>query len=201
MATSAEIKTLFKTYFDAFSFNFSNNQLNSIFEKAQNIYWGKLSDKWGISLENEIDLQPIIEQYNVVTIANPLPLTSLPNYNRIGVLKPTFVVNGKSYTFPAKPLNANNRYSPLAQGTVRYPRYYLVSDSIVIQPDLVPTAIYVEYLRDFYQIDFNDPLTDIPITQRNVQGILEEALRVTGNMQREFDYANQIANENIINNQ
>lgn len=201
MATSAEIKTLFKTYFDAFSFNFSNNQLNSIFEKAQNIYWGKLSDKWGISLENEIDLQPIIEQYNVVTIANPLPLTSLPNYNRIGVLKPTFVVNGKSYTFPAKPLNANNRYSPLSQGTVRYPRYYLVSDSIVIQPDLVPTAIYVEYLRDFYPINFNDPLTDIPITQRNVQGVLEEALRVTGNMQREFDYANQIANENIINNQ
>ena len=62
-------------------------------------------------------------------------------------------------------------------------------------------AIYVEYLRDFYPIDFNDPLTDIPITQRNVQGILEEALRVTGNMQREFDYANQITNENIINNQ
>lgn len=201
MATSAEIKTLFKTYFDAFSFNFRNNQLNNIFEKAQNIYWGKLSDKWGISLENEIDLQPIIEQYNVVTIANPLPLTSLPNYNRIGVLKPTFVVNGKTYSYPAKPLNANNRYSSLAQGTVRYPRYYLVADSIVIQPNLVPTAIYVEYLRDFYPIDFNDPLTDIPITQRNVQGILEEALRVTGNMQREFDYANQIANENIINNQ
>ena len=41
MATSAEIKTLFKTYFDAFSFNLSNNQLNSIFEKAQNIYWGR----------------------------------------------------------------------------------------------------------------------------------------------------------------
>jgi len=200
--TSAAIKTLFKTYFDAISFNFSNAQLNRIFEKAGHIYWDNLAAKWGSSLENSINIQPIVADITVTTFTNnKIALSDITNYDRIGYLKPTYVVDGVTYSFPAKPQNENNRFSPLSAGTVRNPRYRLIADYIVLSPDITPTTVDITYLTTFPAIDFDDPATDIPITAENVQGILEEALRVTGNMQREFDYANQIALESNISKQ
>jgi hypothetical protein len=201
MATSAQIKQSFKVAYDAFSFNFSNNQLNEIFEKAQNIYWGALSDKWGVSLEGGIDLQPQVMEINIVNPgAYSLPLSLIPDYNRIGFIKPTYVVNGTSYSYPAKPLPINNKYSMLSSGTVRYPRYYIIDDRIVLQPDINPTNVNVIYIKNYESIDFNDIVTDIPITERNVQGIVEQALRVCGTSQREYDYTNSVTAENSISN-
>lgn len=201
MATSAQIKQSFKVAYDAFSFNFSNNQLNEIFEKAQNIYWGALSDKWGVSLEGGIDLQPQVKEINIVSPGvYSLPLNLIPDYNRIGFLKPTYVVDGVTYTNPAKPLPINNKYSVLSPGTVRYPRYYIIDDHIVLEPSINPTNVNVIYIKNYEPIDFNDADTDIPITERNVQGIIEQALRVCGTSQREFDYSNSITAENNVSN-
>jgi|688.fasta_scaffold276180_2 hypothetical protein len=202
MATSAEIKVLFKTYFDAFSFNFSNAQLNSIFEKANHIYWDGLAAEWGSSLENSINIQPIVADITVTTFTgNKIALSSITNYDRLAYLKPTYVVNGVTYSFPAKPQNENNRFSPLSAGTLRNPRYRLIADYIVLSPNNTPTTVDITYLTAFPAIDFTTPAVDIPITAQNVQGILEEALRITGNMQREFDYANQITLESNVSKQ
>lgn len=201
MATSAQIKQAFKVAYDAFSFNFSNTQLNEIFEKAQNIYWGALSDKWGISLEGGIDLQPQIMEINIVAPgAYSLPLALIPDYNRIGFLKTTYVVDGVTYTFPAKPLPVNNKYSMLSSGTVRYPRYYLIDEHIVLEPSINPDNVNVIYVKNFEPIDFNTPLVDIPITERNVQGIVEQAIRICGTSQREFDYTSAVTTENSVSN-
>jgi hypothetical protein len=201
MATSVQIKQSFKVAYDAFSFNFSNNQLNEIFERAQGIYWGALSDKWGVSLEGGIDLQPLVMEINVVSPGTySLPLNLIPDYNRIGFLKTTYVVDGITYTFPAKPLPINNKYSMLSSGTVRYPRYYLIDDNIVLEPSINPTNVNIIYIKNYEFIDFNDFITEINITERNVQGIIEQALRICGTSQREFDYTNAVTTENSVSN-
>ena len=199
MATSAEIKATFKAAYDSFGFNFSNNQPNELFERAQNVYWGNLADKWGMSLEVNIDLQPQIKEANITPSSNEIDLSvEITDYNRLGYVKPRYVVNGKTYEWAAKPLPISNRYSVYSEGTYRYPRYYLIQDTVVLQPSATPTNVNVIYVKNYESIDFSTPLQDIPITERNVQGIVDQALRLAGTMQREFDYANQIAQEGNI---
>lgn len=194
----SEIKTLFKTYFDTFSFGYSNTQLNSIFEKANITYWDKLANQMGLDWQANTDLQPIIKEFEVYPASNRIPTSSITEFDRLGTVIPTYVVSGVTYTNPSKWLNEVNKYSVYSQGTVRNPRHYLIDAFIILQPSNTPTVVNGTYLRNPYPINFVTNV-DVPITDKNVQGIIEIALRNCGVSIREFDYANQVDLDNKRN--
>ena len=194
----SEIKTLFKTYFDTFSFGCSSTQLNSIFEKANITYWDKLANQMGLDWQANTDLQPIIKEFQVYPASNRIPTSSITEFDRLGTVIPTYVVSGVTYTNPSKYLNEVNKYSVYSQGTVRNPRHYLIDAFIILQPSNTPTVVNGTYLRNPYPINFVTNV-DVPITDKNVQGIIEIALRNCGVSIREFDYANQVDLDNKRN--
>jgi hypothetical protein len=195
------IKSKFLVYSDTMSTNWTNTQLNRIFEKAQQAYWNSLANNWGASLENAIDIAPIYKTINITPTSNIILYTSFPNYERIGFIKPTYVVGGETYSFPSKPIAENNKYSPLSSGTVRYPRHYLTDTGIVLEPSNTPTSLFCTYLREFYTIDFASPTTDIPYSEDNVQAIIQIALQNVAVSQRDFDEAAAVVNQQQFNKQ
>jgi len=195
------IKSKFLVYSDTMSTNWTNTQLNRIFEKAQQAYWNSLANNWGASLENAIDIAPIYKTINITPTSNIILYTSFPNYERIGFIKPTYVVGGETYSFPSKPIAENNKYSPLSSGTVRYPRHYLTDTGIVLEPSNTPTSLFCTYLREFYPIDFASPTTDIPYSEDNVQAIIQIALQNVAVSQRDFDEAAAVVNQQQFNKQ
>lgn len=196
----SEIKTNFKTYFDSFSFNFSNTQLNSIFEKANQAYWEELADRAGYDWKNITELEPLVESFSITPASNEILFSSInANYDRLMTIKPTFVVSGKTYSYYSKYLNEVDKYSILSQGSYRYPRHFIVAGKVVINPAVTPTACTGTYLRTPYPIDFVTN-ADVPITPSNMMGIIAVALRNVGVSQREFDYAQQVEADNKLNN-
>jgi len=199
--TSADIKAKFKVYSDQMSFNLKNSQLNKIFDKSQDAYWNSLAAKWNTTLENSIDIAPIAKRLTITPTSNVILYTQLPNYERIGFVKPTYIVNGETYSFPAKAISENQKYSSLNNGTYRYPRFYESDDGIVLEPSITPTSLFCTYLREFYPIDFDSPADIIPYTEANVQGIIQIALQNVAVSQRELDQAGAIIQENAFNKQ
>jgi hypothetical protein len=150
-------------------------------------------------MQNDLELQPVTISLSLTPSTNEIPLTDLPEYNRIGYLLPTFSVSGTTYTFPAKELDVANKNSVFSKGTVRYPRFYYLKDSIVLMPTLTPTNVDVIYLKNPPVIDFTIADYDVDITDRNVYGICDAALKQLGVTEREFDFA-AATQQNIINN-
>lgn len=197
----SEIKRNFKNAYDSFSFNFSNTQLNDLFARANEIYVDGLLNNFGKSLENEVDSQPFIKTSTLTPVSNSIATSSLPDYDRIFYVKPTYVVSGVTYSYPAKPITQAVRYSEFDQGTVRYPVYYLTDDTIVLEPSNTPTTVTILYGRGAYLIDFTVADYDVPITDKNMFGIIEVALRLCGASQREYNYQAAINNEANANKQ
>ena len=197
----SEIKTLFKVASDVMSFNFSNTQLNAIFLKAQTIYFDNLSKTWGSSLENSIDIAPIAKRTTITPSSNVITYGSIDaNFDKIGFIRPTYTVSGETYSFPAKLVQENLKYSIYSEGTFRVPKYYLQDDAIVLQPDLTPTSLFLTYLRLPYTIDFASPSTNIPYTEVNVNAIIQIALNNVAVSQREFDEAQAVIQQEQFNN-
>lgn len=197
----SEIKSKFKVYSDTMSFNFSNTQLNNIFAKAQSAYWDNLSNAWGTTLESSNDIAPIAKRVTITPSSNVITYASIDaNFDRAGFIKPTYVVDGETFSFPAKMLPENFKYSSLSNGTVRYPKYYFQDDAIVLEPSLTPTSLFMTYLRLPYTIDFASPSTDIPYTEVNIQAIIQIALNNIAVSQREYDQAGSVIQENQFNN-
>lgn len=200
--TSAEIKAKFKVYSDQMSFNLKNSELKRVFERAQDSYWNSLANKWGTSLENSVDIAPIVKLVNTLApTSNVILYSDLPNYERIGFVKPTYFVNGTTYSFPAKILTENQKYSPLNAGTLSYPRYWESDTGIVLEPNITPTNVMCTYLREPYPIDFDTPDVVIPYTEANIQGIIQIALQNVAVSQREGDQAALTIQEAQFNNQ
>lgn len=196
----SEIKTNFKTYFDSFSFNFSNTQLNSIFEKANQAYWEELASRAGYDWKNITELEPLVKSFSITPVSNEISFSSIDaNYDRLMTIKPTFVVSGKTYSYYSKYLNEVDKYSVLSQGSYRYPKHFIEAGKVVINPAVTPTACTGTYLRTPYPIDFVTNV-DVPITPSNMMGIIAIALRNVGVSQREFDYAQQVEGDNKLNN-
>ena len=197
----SEIKSRFKTYSDVLSYNFSTTQLNNIFAKAQSAYWDNLTNNWGSTLENSNDIAPIAKRVTITPASNVITFASIDaNFDRAGFIKPTYVVDGETYSFPAKFIPENFKYSSLSNGTIRYPKYYIQSDAIVLEPSVTPTSLFMTYLRLPYTIDFASPSTDIPYTEINVQAIIQIALNNVAVSQREYDQAGSVIQENQFNN-
>jgi len=196
----SEIKTNFKTYFDSFSFNFSNTQLNSIFEKANQAYWEELASRVDYDWKNVTEIEPIVQSFSITPTSNEIAFSDISaNYDRLMTIVPTFVVNGKTYTNPSKYLNEVDKSSVYSRGTYRYPKHFIQANKIVINPNTTPTACTGTYLRVPYPINFVTNV-DVPITSSNMMGIIAIALRNVGVSQREFDYAQQVEGDNKLNN-
>jgi hypothetical protein len=196
----SEIKSKFLVYSDTMSTNWTNTQLNQIFDKAQQAYWASLSNKWGQDLQNVVDISPITKTITITPTSNIILYSELPNYERLGRLLPTYVVNGKTYQYPSKPVTENNRYSIYSEGTYRYPRHYLIDSGIVLEPNTTPTSLTCTYLRSYYEIDFTAQTTDIPYTDDNVQAIIEIALQNVAVSQRDYEQAGSIIQQDMFNN-
>lgn len=196
--TSAAIKVLFKTYFDDSSFNFSNEQLNSIFAKASMVYWDKLIRNYGQDTENLQDLSTITKAYSFTPSASTFATSEFTTFYALGTLKPTYT--GVTSLFPAKPYNPENSFSPYSAGTTKYPKYEFLLNEIKIYPTAnVPTNIAGTYFITPPVIDFTSG-SSIGLSEKNWQGIIQLALVQVGISQREFDYGATISQENNAEN-
>jgi hypothetical protein len=196
----SEIKSKFLVYSDTMSTNWTNTQLNQIFDKAQQAYWSSLSNKWGKDLQNLVDIAPISKTAIVTPASNIILYSSIANYERAGSVIPTYVVNGITYRYPSKIITENNKYSSLSEGTYLYPRHYFIDTGIVLEPSTTPTTVTINYLRSYFEIDFASPSTDIPYTDDNVQAIIQIALQNVGVSQREYEQAGSIIQQEMFNN-
>jgi len=197
----SDIKLKFKTYSDEMSFNLKNSELTQVFQKANLAYFESLANKWGSDMKNQIEIAPIVKSITITPVSNTVLYSLFPDYNRVGFLKPTYTVDGVDYTFPSKLITENQMYSPLNAGTVRYPRHYITDEGIVFEPSLTPTSLFAIYLRTPYDIDFTITDYDVPITDDNVQGIIQIALQNVAVSQREGDQAALTIQESQFNNQ
>ena len=198
--TTAQIKSLFVTYFDVLSFNFSNQQLNDLFSKASIIYFDNMADQYSISSEITDDLSTVISSFSFTPTSTILDTSTDPNltsYYRVFRIKPTYVVNGKTYNqFPAKSFNPQNRNSPYSNGSLMYPKYDLLKNKIRIFPlNTIPTLVEGEYMVAPPVIDFALPNAVISLSDKNVQQIIKYALIEAGVSQRENDYVAAVSAE------
>lgn len=197
----SEIKRLYKVCCDGFSFNSNDQPLTDLFLKANTFYWNRLADRWNDTLDNSTEIAPIVVLLTTLApISNTILYSDLPNYDRLGFLRPTYVVNGFTYSNPSKAIAENNKYSKLSTGTFQYPRHYFTDTGIVLQPDDTPTNVYTTYLRIPFVVDFTIPDYDVPINNINVFNTIGLALSNLGVSQREFDMFVQNNNLSTINN-
>jgi hypothetical protein len=196
------IKAKFKVYADQSSYNLKDSELTKVIQKANVAYFESLSNKWGIDAANQIDISPIVKVLpNITPVSNTISYSLFPDYNKVGFLKPTYVVDGVTYSFPSKLITENQMYSSLNTGTVRYPRHYVTDTGIVFEPSITPTNLFAIYLRTPYEIDFTITDYDVPITEENVEAILQIALQNMSVSQRENDQAQAVIQESIFNKQ
>lgn len=189
----SEIKNNFNVQWDEFSSGeIPDDRLNYIFDRAQTNYWEKLMNSYQINSAVTAELQPlIVEATPSVGAGNTVDLTNIPDYKRILGVQTTYVVNGVTYTDYAKELPTEELGSYYSRGTVRYPRYRMIQDTMIVTPDSPTVVVNVVYFRKPFDIDFTDILDpNIPYIEKSIAGIIDEALSIASTIYREDGYYN-----------
>lgn len=189
----SEIKNNFNVQWDEFSSGeIPDDRLNYIFDRAQTNYWEKLMNSYQINSAVTAELQPlIVEATPSVGAGNTVDLTNIPDYKRILGVQATYVVNGVTYTDYAKELPTEELGSYYSRGTVRYPRYRMIQDTMIVTPDSPTVVVNVVYFRKPFDIDFTDILDpNIPYIEKSIAGIIDEALSIASTIYREDGYYN-----------
>ena len=189
----SEIKNNFNVQWDEFSSGeIPDDRLNYIFDRAQTNYWEKLMNSYQINSAVTAELQPlIVEATPSVGAGNTVDLTNIPDYKRILGVQTTYVVNGVTYTDYAKELPTEELGSYFSRGTVRYPRYRMIQDTMIVTPDSPTVVVNVVYFRKPFDIDFTDILDpNIPYIEKSIAGIIDEALSIASTIYREDGYYN-----------
>lgn len=189
----SEIKNNFNVQWDEFSSGeIPDDRLNYIFDRAQTNYWEKLMNSYQINSAVTAELQPlIVEATPTVGVGNTVDLTNIPDYKRILGVQATYVVNGVTYTDYAKELPTEELGSYYSRGTVRYPRYRMIQDTMIVTPDSPTVVVNVVYFRKPFDIDFTDILDpNIPYIEKSIAGIIDEALSIASTIYREDGYYN-----------
>lgn len=189
----SEIKNNFNVQWDEFSSGeIPDDRLNYIFDRAQTNYWEKLMNSYQINSAVTAELQPlIVEATPTVGAGNTVDLTNIPDYKRILGVQATYVVNGVTYTDYAKELPTEELGSYFSRGTVRYPRYRMIQDTMIVTPDSPTVVVNVVYFRKPFDIDFTDILDpNIPYIEKSITGIIDEALSIASTIYREDGYYN-----------
>jgi len=189
----SEIKNNFNVQWDEFSSGeIPDDRLNYIFDRAQTNYWEKLMNSYQINSAVTAELQPlIVEATPTVGAGNTVDLTNIPDYKRILGVQTTYVVNGVTYTDYAKELPTEELGSYYSRGTVRYPRYRMIQDTMIVTPDSPTVVVNMVYFRKPFDIDFTDILDpNIPYIEKSIAGIIDEALSIASTIYREDGYYN-----------
>lgn len=189
----SEIKNNFNVQWDEFSSGeIPDDRLNYIFDRAQTNYWEKLMNSYQINSAVTAELQPlIVEATPTVGAGNTVDLTNIPDYKRILGVQATYVVNGVTYTDYAKELPTEELGSYFSRGTVRYPRYRMIQDTMIVTPNSPTVVVNVVYFRKPFDIDFTDILDpNIPYIEKSITGIIDEALSIASTIYREDGYYN-----------
>lgn len=189
----SEIKNNFNVQWDEFSSGeIPDDRLNYIFDRAQTNYWEKLMNSYQINSAVTAELQPlIVEATPSVGAGNTVDLANIPDYKRILGVQTTYVVNGVTYTDYAKELPTEELGSYYSRGTVRYPRYRMIQDTMIVTPDSPTVVVNVVYFRKPFDIDFTDILDpNIPYIEKSIAGIIDEALSIASTIYREDGYYN-----------
>lgn len=180
----SEIKSKYNALLDSFySGSIPNRRLNSIFAHAGANYFEKLMNQYQLTNSITAELQPLILKMNVSPTNNEVDMADITDVKRVLAVKATFSDGRENW---AKELATEELGSIYSRGTTRYPRYYMVANTILIQPE-TPTCTGVEvvYFRKPYDINFDNPNDDIPYLEVTVERLIEEALAVTAKVLRE----------------
>ena len=195
MYSGIEIKDRFFTFWDTLqSGTFSNTKLNYIFEKAQTQYLYNIMDGYGLNLAVENEATTYIVNFTATPISNDLDVsetsTEVPNFERLIALACKFIKGGVTYYEYSRQLRDEEKISPL-KGNIRYPKYDYTNNDIRIYPT-TETCLEVSglYFRKTFPIDVTSVTQDLPFTDKNVQGIINNALNLAAQMTREDGYYN-----------
>jgi len=200
MYSGQDIKTRFYTFWDTMqSGTFSNSKLNNIFEKAQTQYLYNIMDSYGLNLAVEEESTVYLVDFTDTPTNNALDIsetsTGMPNFERLISIAFKFVKGGVTYYEYARELKNEEKISPL-KGNIRYPKYDYTNDSIRIYPsNETCTEAKGMYFRTIFTIDVTSSTQDLPFTDKNVQGIINNALNLAAQITREDGYYNMSENE------
>lgn len=200
MYSGQQIKERFYTFWDTMqSGTFSNSKLNNIFEKAQTQYLYNIMDKYGLNLAVENEATPYLVDFTDTPTNNTLDVSEtsagMPNFERLISIAFKFVKGGVTYYEYGRELRNEEKISPL-KGNVRYPKYDYTNDTIRIYPSNEScTEAKGMYFRGIFPIDVTSTTEDLPLTDKNVQGIINNALNLAAQITREDGYYNMSENE------
>lgn len=194
----SEIHDKFKSLIDEFyTGEIPNRRLNKIFSQASANYFEKLMNEYQLTNAITAELQPLILRATATPTNNEVAITDIPNVKRVLAVKPTFS-DGRSAW--AKELATEELGSVYARGTTRYPRYMMIADTILIQPETPTcTGVEVRYFRKPFEIDFDSPNDDIPYIEITIERIVQNAIAVTAQALREDGLYNISERENTQN--
>ena len=195
MYSGQEIKDRFFTFWDTLqSGTFSNTKLNYIFEKAQTQYLYNVMDGYGLNLAVENEATTYLINFTAIPTSNALDVSEtsivMPNFERLIAMACKFVKGGVTYYEYSRELKDEEKISPL-KGNIRYPKYDYTNNTIRIYPT---TEVCLEvnglYFRETFPIDVTSVTENLPFTDKNVQGIINNALNLAAQMTREDGYYN-----------
>ena len=197
MYSGQDIKNKFNALWDVYSAGqFSNYKLNTILQKAQIQYLTNLVKQYGINSEVDTQASTYLVDFTIVPTNNKVEMdVDLPNFRSETAFKFKFVKNGVTYYEYGKVLKDDAKGSPF-KGSVRYPKYDFTDVYIRIYPENETcTEMSGLYFRSIYPIDVTSAVADLPFTDKNVHGIIEQALNIASTVTREDGYYQMSENE------
>lgn len=179
---------------------FSAPILNTLVEKAQVQYQYNLMDSDGLDSAVSEEVQPYLLPFTVVPVNNAIDITEtsalFPDFQRLITIKTKFVVNGVTYYETAKELRDDEKISPIAMGNVRYPKYDYTNTDLRIYPqNAACSEASGLYFRTPFPIDIEDATPNLPFSEKNMYGIIEQLLNEAAKNTRETGYYQVSENE------
>lgn len=172
-----DIQELFTGYVDPGRGNIILN------EASFNVIDGKIQ---GFQSSNKItgELEPLIVKTTAlvpssgfINISNTS--TTVPDFYSYIMMSVTSSYRGTSITRIAKERKYNEFNSNYSEGDARYPRYYISSGKLNVEPSDA-TSVTLTYFRTPFTINVEDTTTDIPYNKKLIDLIKYEAMVIMG---------------------
>jgi hypothetical protein len=204
--TGAEIKRIFYSKYDEITGGIlSPQRLNDQFNQSAIEYFEPLIRKYGETGAINDELRCLFADVTVSAPSNyQILFTSLPNYQAVSSVRPSYTLNGQTYikTATLMPINAmDNSYS---NGKVYAPRYEVKGDYVQMYPqEGTVNSVEINYLRTTIPIDVEDAVTDLAYSEQSVMGIIDQMISIYAASLGDMEAYNvaersEIENTNII---
>lgn len=186
--TGSDINLKFETAInELYSNDWLISEKNRFMQTSVNLVTGKLVDSFQ---DNNSDTHKILPLIQKITVANPaaniidisIGSTIVPNYKQAVYMdNMLFTVSGKSKPNiqPAKVVIYNQQSNIYSYGNYRYPKYELVADKLILQPNFTQapcTTLDLWYISEPITIDLNDAVTVVPYSQEMIEILIKQAM-------------------------